>query len=412
MNDCHELGPRYRQLAGWKLCSALLAGGVVVCSPAHVHGADPASAVEPASESAVGAAAAQQSWIDRILEKLGASKEVDLSHGIDWGILPGPFYNPEMGFGIGAAAIGLYQPSNAARTTQLSTLSIRGFGTVKGAYGISIENNTFFADDSYRFLVEAALINMPTAYWGVGYDNAIDNANRETYTRKQVLLQPRMMFRVRPNVYVGAGWSLQYDDAVKLERGADSALARDPNGPRVLSSGVSAHFSYDTRDFIPNPYQGESLLINTVIYRRGLGSDTDLENLEITANKYFRVRERDVLAFDVYANMNWGDVPWDMMATLGNNKRMRGYFQGQYRDKVMAGVQVEYRWHIVGRQGMVFWLGTGAIAPNPGALASAHWLPNAGIGYRFEFKPRVNVRFDAGVGSHTKGVYFQINEAF
>lgn len=66
------------------------------------------------------------------------------------------------------------------------------------------------------------------------------------------------------------------------------------------------------------------------------------------------MRERDVLAFDVYANMNWGDVPWDMMATLGNNKRMRGYFQGQYRDKVMAGVQAEYRWHIVGRQGMVF----------------------------------------------------------
>ncbi|WP_427307929.1 hypothetical protein [Cupriavidus sp. H39] len=53
-----------------------------------------------------------------------------------------------------------------------------------------------------------------------------------------------------------------------------------------------------------------------------------------------------------------------------------------------------------------------SIAPKPGDLPSAHWLPNAGIGYRFEFKPRVNVRLDAGFGRRTRGAYFQINEAF
>ncbi|WP_262389844.1 hypothetical protein [Cupriavidus campinensis] len=166
--------------------------------------ATPGWADEPV-EAVEGAASAEekQDWIDRILTKLGASDAVDVSQGIDWGVLPGPFYNPEMGFGIGAAAIGLYKPANAAQETQLSTLSIRGFGTVKGAYGISIENNTFFADDSYRFLIEADLINMPTAYWGIGYGSAIDSANKEAYTRKEVVLQPKIMMRVRPNVYVG-----------------------------------------------------------------------------------------------------------------------------------------------------------------------------------------------------------------
>jgi outer membrane translocation and assembly module TamA len=109
----------------------------------------------------------------------------------------------------------------------------------------------------------------------------------------------------------------------------------------VLSSGISAHFSYDTRDFIPNPYRGESLLANATVYRRALGSDTDMENLEITANKYFRMRERDVLAFDLYGNFNFGDVPWDMMATLGNNKRMRGYswpISGQGHGRRSGGI--------------------------------------------------------------------------
>ncbi|WP_137926774.1 BamA/TamA family outer membrane protein [Cupriavidus sp. 2SB] len=351
-------------------------------------------------------------WIDKILNKLGASKEVDLSHGVDWGILPGPFYNPEMGLGLGAAAIGLYKPKNAEKDTQLSTLTLHGFVTTTGAFGIGADNNTFFGDDSYRFVFSGGLFNMPTSYWGIGYDNAINDANKEGYTHRGVSLQPRMMMRIMPNTYIGGGYDFEYDDAANIERGSASAFAADPHGTHVISSGLTAHFSYDTRDFIPNPYKGQALLINGTVYRRGLGSDFDFETLEITYDKYFAMRERDVLAFDIYGKFNWGDVPWSMMSKLGDNRRMRGYFMGQYRDKALLTAQVEYRWHIAGRQGMVFWLATGAIAGNPGALRDAHWLPNGGVGYRFEFKPRVNVRFDVGVGKNTKGVYFQINEAF
>ena len=39
-------------------------------------------------------------------------------------------------------------------------------------------------------------------------------------------------------------------------------------------------------------------------------------------------------------------------------------------------------------------------------------LPSAGVGYRFEFKPRVNVRLDYGIGKGSSGFYFQVGEAF
>lgn len=351
-------------------------------------------------------------WMDRFLDKLGASQQVDLSHGIDWGVLPGPFYNPEMGLGIGMAAVGLYKPDHAAPDTQLSTLTLRGFATTTGALGIGMENNTFFGDDRYRFVMSGALVNMPTSYWGVGEARASDDANKEGYTRREIMLQPRVMARVRPNTYVGAGLFLQYDNAVDPDRGASSQLVTNPHGSRVFSAGLSAHLSYDTRDFLPNPYVGQALMVNGTLFRRAFGSDTDFETLELTYDRYFRLRDQDVLAFDVYGKFNWGDVPWNMMSTLGDGKRMRGYFLGQYRDKAMLAAQVEYRRHLVGRHGMVFWLGTGAIAASPGALTSATWLPNVGIGYRFAFKPRVNVRVDAGFGKDTKGIYFQINEAF
>jgi hypothetical protein len=49
-----------------------------------------------------------QSWVDTFLEELGSSEDIDVSKGIDWAVLPGPFANPEQGIGI--AAVGLYSP--------------------------------------------------------------------------------------------------------------------------------------------------------------------------------------------------------------------------------------------------------------------------------------------------------------
>ena len=39
-------------------------------------------------------------------------------------------------------------------------------------------------------------------------------------------------------------------------------------------------------------------------------------------------------------------------------------------------------------------------------------LPNAGIGYRWEFKKGVNVRLDVGFGRGEKSFNFSLNEAF
>ncbi|GAA5787137.1 BamA/TamA family outer membrane protein [Chitiniphilus shinanonensis] len=349
-------------------------------------------------------------WLDRLLTRLGASKQVDLSKGIDWGVLPGPFYNPEMGAGIGVAAVGLYKPDDALPDTQLSTLTLRGFVSSVGALGIGFDNNTFFGDDTWRFYATGSLVRLPTSYWGVGYDAAHQNANKRDYTKEEFALSPRILRRVAPSTYAGIGWSLQQTRAVDVEAG--SAIESDPDGESVFVSGATVHFSYDTRDFIPNPAHGQTLQLNAGFYAPDLGSDTRFQTLE-TIYDYYHPLGDDVLALDLYSRLSWGDVPWTMMSQMGNGNRMRGYFLGQYRDKNMVAGQLEYRHHLVGRHGMVFWGGFGTIADKVSDLGDdAPWLPTVGVGYRFEFKPRVNVRLDLGFGRDTTGLYFQLNEAF
>jgi len=59
---------------------------------------------------------------------------------------------------------------------------------------------------------------------------------------------------------------------------------------------------------------------------------------------------------------------------------------------------------------MVFFAGAASIGSSMARLESA--LPNAGLGYRFELQPRLNIRADVGLGRDSYGVYLSANEAF
>ena len=102
-----------------------------------------------------------------------------------------------------------------------------------------------------------------------------------------------------------------------------------------------------------------------------------------------------------------------MMAELGGTCSMRGYYEGRYRDKHSLEATVELRQHVWKRNGIVVWAGAGTVFPKFSALRSRQILPNAGVGYRWEFKKNVNVRLDYGFGkSGQSGFLFNINEAF
>jgi hypothetical protein len=48
----------------------------------------------------------------------------------------------------------------------------------------------------------------------------------------------------------------------------------------------------------------------------------------------------------------------------------------------------------------------------PGLGRIYYWLPNGGIGLRFEIQKRMNLRIDYGFGAGSSAFYFSFNEAF
>ncbi len=101
-----------------------------------------------------------------------------------------------------------------------------------------------------------------------------------------------------------------------------------------------------------------------------------------------------------------------MLPTVDESKGIRGYFEGRYRDKNEADVVVEIRQHIWKRFGAVVWGGAGTVFHHFSDIRLNTLLPSYGIGVRWEFKKKVNVRVDYGFGKRSSAISLGLYETF
>ncbi len=195
--------------------------------------------------------------IDGWLQHLGASDKFDASKGIDWGVMPGPFYTPELGLGIGTAVVGMYRPDPQDTTSQNSTLTLSGYASSTGAFGLSVKNYAFFDNDLWRVFVEGSMANTPTYYWGQGFHAGDKDNEKEKYTAQVLTLRPTIYRQLIDNVYLGTGWSLAAQNADEMDHDDLPKIESTPQGPSVFSSGASIDINWDDRDFVPNPRRGQ-----------------------------------------------------------------------------------------------------------------------------------------------------------
>ncbi|GLS83281.1 BamA/TamA family outer membrane protein [Paraferrimonas haliotis] len=352
----------------------------------------------------------EPSWLDEFLDKLGADGEFDADKLIDFSFLPGPFYNPEMQLGVGMSAVGLYQVDDNPNT-QLSSLVINALASTNGALGVSMNNKTFLNEDQQRFYLTMELFDVPDVYYGVGYDSNHQPNNRVDFDSRSARLNPMWLQRLFQYSFVGIGFDVDYEQGRNV-----TAINPDIDGSLVTESstsvGVDLLINYDSRDNVLNPQQGRIAQLELGIYRTALGSDNNFNIIDLQYSRYIGLREQDVLAWQVRGRFSSGDVPWNQLSKLGGGHLLRGYTSGRYRDQQMLLMQAEYRHHLKGRHGMVYWLGGGVLADEVHHLTDSKVLPSVGLGYRFEVKPRVNLRLDLAFGDGDSGFYFNVNEAF
>ena len=210
--------------------------------------------------------------------------------------------------------------------------------------------------------------------------------------------------------YLGPIVRYQYVHAYKLKDNAPQLLAGMPMTVSDVAVGVS--YTLDSRDFMLNASRGWFMQLDLTANPTFLGNNNTYWSAEMQLATYRKAWRGAIIAGELHTRQSTGQVPWPMLSDVGSSNRMRGYYEGRYRDKNVIDAQLELRQHIWHRNGIALWVGAAEVFPRYSELRLSRILPNAGVGYRWQFKKGVNVRLDYGFSRNGTGFIFNINEAF
>lgn len=331
-----------------------------------------------------------------------------------------PAYTADAGLLISGGMLYSFRVNHNDSISQRSSLPATIFYSTKGNFGIQAHLKTFWMEDKFRFDASLIIRDKDNNYYGKGFEQ-IDGTHRSDtttlYHETNSSFGIDFIYKIRPSVFVGASLRPAYI----VTKDFAPPVEEDPYRARFADSyflnGIGAQFSYDTRDMVVNAWKGVYLHLSSMFYDNLWGSKYDYQEYTLDARYYKTLtRPGNVVAFRFFTRSANGEVPFTELSDFSGGKNLRGYLLGHYRDNTAAFLLGEWRYTFkkadgrLSKSGMVLWLGAGSIAPD--VVSMSKWVPNGGVGYRFELQPRMNVCVDFGMGRDSKGVYFNFVEAF
>ncbi|MFL5729710.1 MAG: BamA/TamA family outer membrane protein [Cytophagaceae bacterium] len=323
------------------------------------------------------------------------------------------YYTPETRFAFGISTVFYFRMSKKDSAYRPSV--VHPFFGVTQNKQVFVESpfQLFFQQEKYYLYGEVSAYDYPYFFFGVG--NGIPHSYNEIYTALYPSCTLSVLKKVAPPLY--AGFRMQVDDynIVKKETGGmlDQNLVQGSNGG--LNAGIGPMLLYDTRNNIFSPTKGAYVELATWLNSKYTFSDYTYGSYVLDARKYVPWHKNDMFGFQFYGNLMTGNPPFYQMAMLGGTKRMRGYYEGRYRDKDYLSAQAEYRsgfWR--NRLGYAVFAGTGFVFHDFKNIDLMYLKPSAGAGLRIRFdrKEKINFRIDFAFGYKTFYPYFVLSEAF
>ncbi|MCA0233675.1 MAG: outer membrane protein assembly factor [Bacteroidetes bacterium] len=329
-----------------------------------------------------------------------------------WNLLPFPvvYYTPETRWAYGGAITSTFRfrtDSLKARPSQLS-LGIVFTQEKQSLYYLPFQ--LFPQNGKYYFYGELGFYRYNYYFFGIGKD-AIP---KELYGVDFPRIRLNAFKKVSANTYLGVRY--QYEDYRITETEPNGVFAQGKvvGSPRSQTSGVGLGLFYDSRDILFYPTKGAFVDAAYWFHSPIFGGNVTFQRLTADAALFKKIGAKIVVAANLYGSLNWGNPPFNMLSEMGGSKRMRGYYQGRFRDNNVLLTQAEIRIDLIGRLKAVGFTALGLMGASKPVLRFADPKMAHGVGLRFvaNRKDALNLRVDYAVGSDGGNYYFTIGEAF
>ena len=331
-------------------------------------------------------------------------------------LFPLLYYTPDTRFATGAVGVYYFNTGNQkedeGKKTRLSFVKLLADYTQNRQLDLWSSWNIFTDEERYLFKGEIRYRNFPDRYYGIG--NTTSENQEEFYSYDLFNFKLLAMRQIRPKLFFGLDYQLSYEYNFQQSPGGELITGEILGYNGGTGSGLGGVVTYDTRDNVVNAYSGMLFETSTYLYSNAFGGNFNYTNINLTFNKYWEFKTNHVIAFNSVLFMNFGGVPFLDMARVGGDDILRGYAMNRFRDNHFAGFQLEYRFPVWWRFGMVVFSGVGDVFEKPSDLSLNALKFSVGAGIRFAINPkeRLNVRFDYGFGRKNNAFYIMLTEAF
>ncbi len=325
----------------------------------------------------------------------------------DFVVVPIPLSNPTLGSGLIAGAAYFYSQTEEQKAVQPASLTgLAGMYMDNDSKAVAIAQQNYWKANRWRFTgaigaadLKLSLLSRDPSGNGVSLDWNVEGT----------FAYGRLSGQVRKGWYSGV--LARYVD---VNQSIQTNLGLTPGGylvlPDIRSAGIGLYLEYDTRDMPTNAYSGSYLKVDALFNDESIGSDRTYQNYSAVYNSYHRMNDSLVLAWQVQGCARGGKVPlWDACTI-----KLRGFSTTDFIGTSSASGQVEGRWQLNPRWGLVGFAGAGIASEVFSRIDNRQWIPSYGVGLRFMVlkSKRINMRLDYARSSDSDAIHFLVGEAF
>ncbi len=330
------------------------------------------------------------------------------------GILPVPTfgYAPETKFYAGVVSLFTLKHWSDS-VTRVSTAKIEASYTQNKQFTSELSFNLFSRKEKFNTEGAVSWRHFPEFWWGMG--NTSLNSALTLYDAKRFEIDMRVSRKYRRYCFVGLRYKMMWIYGIDNATITDNGLLNAVGTEGGIYNGIGPTLNIDNRKNILNPRQGYFLRVSALAFPQTATSASRFLKIETELRKYISLRKnKDVLAFHFYSQLNPGSPPFRLTGLLGSDRDMRGYYQGRFRDQYYFSIQSEYRLHLVWRLGLAAFVGAGDVGGQFSQNSFDSIKPSYGLGLRFLTikEDDVNLRVDVAFGRQTQGIYIAFGEAF
>jgi hypothetical protein len=331
----------------------------------------------------------------------------------DYAFLPIVFYAPETSLGLGGGFVIFGDtPTPPDRPRRDDNIAALVQGTLRKQFTVNLSALKYWDAARYQLTEDAALVRFPSYFWGVGNDTP-DSA-RSLFNQSMATARTSFGVRLFEEVYAGAGLTAGWygiDDFAADSSVADYVSAHAARGAIL---GAGPFIRRDTRDDGMGPHRGSFSQLQATFYDDRFGSAYSYAQIEVTHRVFIPIWQRTVLAMEAYGLWTPGNVPLTDLPALGGSARLRGYYQGRYRDHLYLTGQVEWRIRLAGRFSVAPFAAVGNVFPTLSAVSFDRTKVAGGGAIRFSLKKErdLNIHIDVAKSPISSGVYLNLGEAF